>query len=207
MRTRRYGAVVAAWLIAIGASGCAVQYMTDDEWYADAREFNYAFKQAVAEVQSQISGDAWRVDEYGHVPLECDHGGYEFALGRRSPRDWHVGEDAETVARQVGDWLWERGWSVKLHTYGEGIDNVIITASNHEKHIARLYLSFLLGEATDSVILEATSTCRSGDPYELMDVLDPGWLTRAYTRPMPETEVPGTTPIFGFKKDGTPRSP
>jgi hypothetical protein len=179
--------------------------MSDDEWYADAREFNVSFKEAVAAVQSQITADPWIVDEYGYVPLDCDGGGYVFEVGRSSPLDWRAGVDGETAARRLGDWLWKEGWSVKLHTYGEGIDHVIITARNDQKYVGDLYVSFLVGEHADGVTLKATSTCRAGDPNAFMDILDPGWLTRGYSRPMPETEVPGAPPIFGFDHDGNPR--
>jgi hypothetical protein len=180
--------------------------MSDDEWYADAREFNLEFKESVAEVQSRITDDPWRVDAYGHVALECGTG-YGFEMWRLSPLDWRAGVDGETAARRLGDWLWEQGWSVKLHTYGEGIDNVIISARNDEKYVADLYVSFLVGGAHDSVTLKATSTCRPGDPYALMDILDPGWLTESEDPVMPETELPGAPPIFGFHEDGTPRYP
>ncbi|MFE7844391.1 hypothetical protein ACFUTX_04250 [Microbacterium sp. NPDC057407] len=180
--------------------------MSDDEWYEDARKFNVAFKESVAEVQSWITDEPWIIDGiYGHVPMDCA-GGYQFDMWRSTPANWRAGTDAETAARRLGDWLWEQGWSVKLHTYGEGIDNVVITASNNEKHVADLYVNFLLGSHRDIVSLEATSTCRPGDPNELMDILDPGWLTETEDPVMPETEVPGTPPIFGFNEDGTPRS-
>lgn len=179
---------------------------SNDALYESAREVNITFKEAVGAVQAQIDDGEWDSSHYGDVPVDCDDG-YGFDMSRVTRPDWRLSDDAETTARELGEWLGTNGWSdVQLKTFPGEIGNVIVQARNVDAHVARLDVDIHPGTAGDSVTVRATSTCQDGDPDDLMAVLTPGWPTDAVDHePRPETERPDATPIFGFTEDGQPR--
>lgn len=204
---RRLAAVMLVVALGTVLTGCKGEQMpSDDELYANAREVNLAFKSAVGAVQAQIVDDEWRVGEYGDAPVDCD-GGYGFEMSRLVPEDWRLTTDAETAARDLGEWLGTNGWTdVQVKTYSGDIGDVVVQARNDDAHVARLDVDIKAGTVADSVIVRAASTCQDGDPDQLMDILYPGGTSDPVeTEPLPETERPDATPIFGFTEDGEPR--
>jgi hypothetical protein len=187
-------------------TACGGEPVTSNDVYDTARELNLAFKSTVAEVQTRISDGAWRIGEYGDVPVECEDG-YGFSMSRQVPLDYRIAGDAESAATELGEWLGSEGWvDISRRTYGEGIGNVILEARNPDSRVALLTVDFQKGEAADAASIRADSTCGEGDPNDLMRELYPGFPTDAVeTDPLPTEEPPGATPVFGFTEDGAPR--
>jgi hypothetical protein len=58
----------------------------------------------------------------------------------------------------------------------------------------------------DGISLSAASVCEAGDVDALAEAIYPGLYEDSSREwPLPETERPDATPIFGFTDDGQPR--
>lgn len=179
----------------------------NDALYDDARGFNTAFKESVAEVQARVLDTEWKVSEYGNVPVDCAEG-YGFRMTRTtpSPEGWRLPAGIDQTAREIGEWLGTNGWSdVQLKTFEEGLGHVIVQARNEEAGVDRLDVDLATGDVADAVIVRADSTCHDGDPNTLMEELYPGWPTEQVDGELPTTERPDATPVFGFTAEGQPR--
>lgn len=193
-----------AVLVAGALSSCTSPTPHDDELYRSARDANLRFKEAVAKVLTHISDDSWQVQEYGDLPVDC-HPGYAFALHRTTYEGWRLPTDAATTAAEIAGWLRAEGWTVTDPEPGAGA--VVVQASDHSRAIDSLVVEVRDGTGTaDAIGVGAASDCVAGDAEELRAQLYPGYPDRPVDHdPLPVTEPPDATPIFGFTADGAPR--
>jgi hypothetical protein len=177
--------------------------MTEEELFERAREVNFAYKRAVADVQVQIFDGDWDLTGYGDFPDACASGGYEFDLIRYTPEGWHLNESPEAIADRVAAWLSEHGWTdIKTRGYSGEIADVVVEAEYPEKHVDLLVVDISPGEVFDSVTISATSTCEPGDAHTISTMRRPGDGER---EKLPASEHPTAPPSFGHTEDGKRR--
>jgi hypothetical protein len=203
---------IAAIMIAsvLMTSGCG-DPMTDEELFEQAREVNFAYKEAVAGVQLEILNADWQISAYGDAPWACpgDPSAYEFDLTRRTPEGWRLGSTPLELAEEIAAWLDENGWTdIKTRGYSGEIADVVVEAEYPEKHVDLLIVDISPGEVFDSVTVSATSTCQSGDAHDVFElVYADGDLEGSPAEQFPELEHPHAEMSFGFTEDGKRRFP
>ena len=211
---RRLNQAIRAAAVGVAAvlvlTGCGAP-MSDEELLTQARDANFEFKAAVAQVQLQLVDDDWRLTEYGAAPRACESasGQYSYQQTRDFPptsdtgdewEGWHLDEDPlDTVAR-VGAWLEENGWTdIRHRTYSEKVDNVVLQAKNEDAGVDRLDIDINPGNRYDRVTIMAYSTCHPGDQRRLWELLNPyDTLTYSPLTELSPSEHPSTRPYFGL---------
>ncbi|MGN7966981.1 hypothetical protein ACTJKK_12975 [Microbacterium sp. 22179] len=177
--------------------------MTEEELFERAREVNFAYKRAVADVQVQIFDGDWDLTGYGDFPDACASGGYEFDLIRYTPEGWHLNESPEAIADRVAAWLSEHGWTdIKTRGYSGEIADVVVEAEHPGNYVESLVVDISPGDLYDHVALYATSTCEPGDWHVIAEMRRPG---DAPKEQQPATEHPTAPLSFGFDADGKRR--
>ena len=202
--------VAGVTVLLVALTGCATgggDEVPNEALFAEAKTVNHTFKAAVADVQLRVLDDSWIVNSYGDLPSDCNNdAGYTFYLDRTTPDGWRIGGPAIDAAKDLGAWMGTNGWAdVALRTYSEGIESVVITASNPDAFVEEIVIDITPGELMDTAVVTADSTCEPGSQNQLIEALIPGFpLHEIGKTQRPETEHPNDTPIFGFNEDGTP---
>ncbi|MFJ2367750.1 hypothetical protein [Microbacterium sp. NPDC087665] len=182
--------------------------MTGEELFDRAREVNFTYKAAVADVQLQLFDGEWTLEGYGDSSDQCGDDGYMFRLGRSTPFEWRFEGTPAEAGERIAAWLDENGWSdIKTRTYSGDVDSVLVEAEKPESHVALLTIDFNPGERSDMITINADSTCEPGDWLDLIDSVMPG-ISTGEDAPIQDdrtTERPTDTPSFGYNDDGTPR--
>lgn len=198
----------AALVATLALSGCGAQ-MTDEEQYDSAREVNFAFKDAVAQLQLQVFDGEWDVTgNYGQEPDGCggaeDTDSYRFWMGRFTPQGWRLDRAPAELADEVAAWMEDDGWTdVKLRTYSGDITNVVVEAKKPDAHVGLVVVDIKPGESFDTVSVRADSTCEPGNWMVIGEQMD-GPAPKTDTT-LPATEHPTDPPAFGRTDEGEPR--
>ncbi|MGO2751956.1 MAG: hypothetical protein ACTIA6_18040 [Pseudoclavibacter sp.] len=183
--------------------------MTDNELFAQARDANFEFKAAVAQVQLQLVDGDWEMTDYGAAPDDCSDGGdkYEFQMERYYPatngpatewKGWRFNEEPMDIVFRVGQWLDEHGWTdIRHRTYSEKVDNVVLQAKNADAGVSRLDIDINPGKTFDSVSITAYSTCHPGDHQRIFQLQTPYDSYAPPTTDLPLSEHPTASPQFG----------
>lgn len=177
--------------------------------FESAKEANTAFKAAVADVQRELWTEEWRVGVYGDMPSACGADRYRFELSRDLPVEdgWRFPADPATMREDLASWMESNGYTdVTGLSYEGDVDTLTLTARNVDAGIDELTVQFHPGEVQDGISLSATSVCEPGDVDALSEEIYPGLYEDSSREwPLPETERPDATPVFGFTADGEPR--
>ncbi|WP_046014134.1 hypothetical protein [Microbacterium sp. SA39] len=178
--------------------------MSDADLFDQAREVNFTYKAAVADVQLQILDGEWEIDQYGDRPQSCDSDGYRFRMSRATPPEWHLDGTPAEAAERIGAWLDENGWTdITARTYTDGITDIVVEARNPDAHIDRLTVDISPGDNYDIGTIYADSTCQPGDSHTIASAMLPKDSAQATPRAL--LEHPADPPSFGYNDDGTPR--
>lgn len=182
--------------------------MTDDELLEQARDVNFAFKAAVADVQMQVFDGDWKVYDYGGSPWNCESSGYTFGFQRATLPQWKLNEPTREAADRIATWLDDNGWeNIKTQGYSGDIANIVIHAAKPDSFVARLMIDISPDPDTyDIATISADSTCEPGDLERLDAIRRPGLHTEAeHLEDVPSTEHPTAKPSFGYTPDGKRR--
>ncbi|MFJ2367749.1 hypothetical protein [Microbacterium sp. NPDC087665] len=181
--------------------------MTGEELFDQAREVNFTYKAAVADVQLQLFDGEWTVEGYGDSSEQCGDDGYMFRLGRSTPFEWRFEGSPAEAGERIAAWLDENGWSdIKTRTYSGDVDNVLVEAEKPESHVALLTIDFNPGERSDMITINADSTCEVGDANEVFELRRPGYPDDERSLEVqPSAEDPTAKPSFGYTEDGKRR--
>jgi hypothetical protein len=182
--------------------------LSDEVLFDRAREVNFAYKAAVADVQLQLFEGEWTLEGYGEDADQCGDDGYMFRLGRSTPFEWRFEGTPAEAGERIAAWLDENGWSdIKTRTYTGDVDNVLVEAEKPDSHVALLTIDFNPGQRSDMITINADSTCEPGDANEIAELQRPGLFsgTAAEIQDDRTAEAPTDNPSFGYNDDGTPR--
>ncbi|MFS0853447.1 hypothetical protein [Microbacterium sp. 179-I 3D4 NHS] len=182
--------------------------MTDQELLEKARDVNFAFKAALADVQVQVFDGDWKIYDYGATPSDCGDGRYDFTFKRRTVPHWKLGEPAGDAAHRIATWLDENGWeNITTQGYSGDIDNIVIQAEKSDAFVDRVVIDLSPDPGTyDIATVSAESTCIQGDRERLNTVRRPGLRTEEEVlEDVPSTEHPTAKPSFGYTPDGKRR--
>ena len=182
--------------------------MSGEESFDQAREVNFAYNAAVADVQLQLFDGEWILEGYGDSPDQCGDDGYMFRLGRSTPFEWRFEGTPAEAGKRIAAWLDENGWSdIKTRTYSGDVDNVLVEAEKPDSYVALLTIDFNPGQRSDMITINADSTCEPGDWDNLIESVMPGISTGEAPPVQDErtTEHPGDALSFGYTAEGMPR--
>ncbi|MFJ2368105.1 hypothetical protein [Microbacterium sp. NPDC087665] len=181
--------------------------MTDDELLDQARDVNFAFKAALADVQMQVFDGDWKNYGYGAEAWNCDEKGYTFRFKRATLPQWKLTEPTRDAAERIATWLDDNGWqNIKTQGYSGDIANIVIHAEKPDAYVARLMIDISPDPATyDIATITAETRCFTSDVDRLDALLQPGDLEVDELEDVPSTEHPTAKPSFGYTPDGKRR--
>lgn len=181
--------------------------MTDDELLDQARDVNFAFKAALADVQMQVFDGDWKNYGYGAEAWNCDEKGYTFRFKRATLPQWKLTEPTRDAAERIATWLDDNGWqNIKTQGYSGDIANIVIHAAKPDSFVARLTIDISPDPATyDITTITAETRCFTSDVDRLDALLQPGDLEVDDLEMVPSTEHPTAKPSFGYTPDGKRR--
>lgn len=210
---RNTGAAALLAVAALFLTGCGGSPMptstSDDELFTRAQAVNAAFKSSVAEVQRELWVDEWRVGAYGDMPAACGSDEFRFEMSRDLPvaDGWRFPSEPGAMRDDLAGWMESNGYTdITGLSYTDDVDTLTLTARNVDAGIDEITVQFHPGEVQDGISLSAASVCEAGDVDALAEAIYPGLYEDSSREwPLPETERPDATPIFGFTEDGQPR--
>jgi hypothetical protein len=198
-------AAIAAALL-IGLTGCGEQ-MTDQEVLEQARDVNFTFKAALADVQMQVLDGEWKVYDYGATSSECGGSGYSFTFQRATLPHWKLTEPARDAADRIAMWLDKNGWeNITTQGYSGDVADIVVQAQKPDAFVDRLIIDISPDPTSyDIATVTAESTCQPVEMKVLDPLIQPGELELEDLEAVPSTEHPTAKPSFGYTPDGKRR--
>ncbi|MFS0853446.1 hypothetical protein [Microbacterium sp. 179-I 3D4 NHS] len=182
--------------------------MTDGDLLGQARDVNFTFKAALAEVQMQVLDGEWKVTYYGGSPKMCGDSGYSFAFQRATLPHWKLNEPTGDAADRIAAWLDENGWeNITTQGYSGDIADIVIQAEKPDAYVDRLMIDISPDPDTyDIATITAETACFTTDVDRLDALLEPGAAEDSEDlERVPSTEHPTAKPSFGYTPDGKRR--